>query len=833
MFEIASRLPSDLVIGDGGSVSGRDGVLGDSGGIADEFLTLISADPGFDSVGLDALVQECRSVPGVFSTVALFYPEPGFASGTRRYISAVSDMNQRVPAEPVMLRVSRDFLTKCLQVVDLSSVDPDVALGVILLLAREESGGFLNLAAPEVLPGERVQRVKALRPAWYEGPFWALPLLEELLLDQGRPGFRNRLAGFLASCIFERLRANENTGDKRVIPDNGAPWFAAVRDSFDEDLRELVVGAVIASKVVLPMKYFALNTVLQHPVDVVRVGDGVLMVTEDAILRNSAEVPVAIIAMTEIGNTLRIALRYSIPLPEEVYLGLCVRGEGGYVEHRLKAVDRGGVRQYFGQNAGSEQTYEITVPLSDRGSFEFRILFSDESRTAPLRLNFTRAAARLANIPNSYWLTGNRLFFRREESVTYETRSAVRIAKAEVDFQSVGLRGVGLKRRVYVGGLRALAFLDRGLRRGRKSWIFYDKLYKAGDNGEYSIKAALRKRDGFRKYYILNGDSPDWARLRGDVPVLKFGTIRQKVAFLNCDLVAGTHISPQSYGSFFGGGDDHFRGLFRYKFVDIQHGLTVQNLEATLNRNFDDTRAYCLASPVEHKNLTQEGFGYNESQLHATGLARFDALTDVQDGREIIIAPTWRSYLAAPAQMGKSRGKAGQFTDTLYYKTYSSILSNPDLIESARKGGYRIRFILHPVTSSQRDDFSGNDVVSIESGTDFRYEEELQRTSVLVTDYSGIQFDVAVMGKPIVYFHHPEIPPSYDSSVFDYEKDGLGPIVDSEEDLVRVLCSVMDGSGDLGAAYGSRREAFFYFQDHRNGERVYDVLRSVVDEDGS
>ena len=49
--------------------------------------------------------------------------------------------------------------------------------------------------------------------------------------------------------------------------------------------------------------------------------------------------------------------------------------------------------------------------------------------------------------------------------------------------------------------------------KNRRIWIYYDKSYKAGDNGEYAIKYAATQDDGIEKVYFIEKDSKDGERL--------------------------------------------------------------------------------------------------------------------------------------------------------------------------------------------------------------------------------------------------------------------------------------------------------------------------------
>ena len=114
-----------------------------------------------------------------------------------------------------------------------------------------------------------------------------------------------------------------------------------------------------------------------------------------------------------------------------------------------------------------------------------------------------------------------------------------------------------------------------------------------------------------------------------------------------------------------------------------------------------------------------------------------------------------------PPVMGSTRPYNPEFKQTDYFKIFQSLLENERLQKAAEEAGYRILFLLHPVISAQKDDFQVHGNVELLSAAESNYEKLLTEASLMVTDYSGIQFDFAYMRKPVVYFHPPKLPPHY------------------------------------------------------------------------
>ena len=153
------------------------------------------------------------------------------------------------------------------------------------------------------------------------------------------------------------------------------------------------------------------------------------------------------------------------------------------------------------------------------------------------------------------------------------------------------------------------------------------------------------------------------------------------------------------------------------------------------------------------------------------------------------------------------------------------MINNKNLIQKAKKCGYKIIYLLHPCTSSQINDYDKNDYVELIAATDnLNYEKILTESSLMVTDYSGVQFDFAYMYKPIIYFHPKELPPSYEEGEYKYETMALGEIVNNSEQLVDLICEYMDNECKIKNEYKNRIDKFFKYHDYNNCERVYNEI---------
>ena len=183
------------------------------------------------------------------------------------------------------------------------------------------------------------------------------------------------------------------------------------------------------------------------------------------------------------------------------------------------------------------------------------------------------------------------------------------------------------------------------------------------------------------------------------------------------------------------------------------------------------------------------------------------------------------SAMPVSASEGVARDYNPNFRHTDYFKVYNSLMNDPRLLAAARQYGYRIQYVLHPIVSPQAEDFTKNDLVEIIPSTGaMSYEKLFCEAALMVTDFSGVQFDFAYMRKPVVYLHHNDIPQHYENGTFFYDTMGFGEICHTNDELIDVLCEYMKHDCVMPQMYRERADDFFAFSDDHNCERIYPHL---------
>ena len=486
--------------------------------------------------------------------------------------------------------------------------------------------------------------------------------------------------------------------------------------------------------------------------------------------------------------------------------------------------DRYSLTKYFGISAYKKFTFHLELPLDyakERQTVEFFARY--RYTVIPLKLSFLHHWAKFTQSPAcSYWRF-NRYIAHVENSkiIAVTHASAMRTLKSELRFLP---RVFKESKRCFM--TRMEYWLTRPFFKNKKIWLMYDKLYKGGDSCEYLYRYCADKKDGISRYYIIDKNTSDYKKLKADgLKPVKTHSFKHKMLFLNTDIALITNSNVFPFNGYSMDKSRFIRGLCNFPSMCLQHGLSVQKCAMAQQRIVDNTQMYFLASKYEYKNLSNHVYNYQGFDiLKMTGIGRYDGLIS-NDKKQILLSPTWRMYNAMPVTTseGEQRAYNPEFKHTTYYKIYNDLINNPKLISTAKKTGYQIKYLLHPILSAQVNDFTPDPYVEVISSVgDLNYEKILTESSLMVTDYSGVQFDFAFMKKPLVYFHPSQLPAHYEDGGFFYDTMGFGEICTESEQLVDTLCDYMEHGCKMKVQYIRRVEDFYTFNDdHNNCERIY------------
>lgn len=489
--------------------------------------------------------------------------------------------------------------------------------------------------------------------------------------------------------------------------------------------------------------------------------------------------------------------------------------------------ERYSLTKYFGKAAYKRFGGRVVIPVDPSlNNQKFTFYAEYNGVRQPLKMEFKSHTSRISGKPKyAYWNVSKYTLYSSKKSIVIRKRSAKYTLYRELKCLKEMFMGIGKKPILVLFLMRLAYWFTRPFYRKKTIWMFYDKLYKGGDSSEYLYKYAMKQNDGIKKYYVLDKHSADYRRMKneGYKPV-KRNSPRHFLIFLNAKMMIVSNSTVFAFHNFPLSHSAYIKGLTDFHVCCVQHGLSVQKIAIAQRRLRDNTRLYFCASKYEIDNLSQPQYNYEgQNALRLTGVPRYDGLVN-EDKKQLLIAPTWRmqSALLVSRNEGVARDYNPNFKETEYYKIFNGLINNDRLIGAAKQYGYRIHYVLHPIVSPQADDFDKNDYVDIiPSIGDMSYEKEFRESSLMVTDYSGIQFDFAYMRKPLVYLHHYRIPQHYEEGTYHYDTMAFGEICRDENELIDLLIEYMKNDCKMKDEYRRRADDFFAYSDRNNCQRIY------------
>lgn len=347
-------------------------------------------------------------------------------------------------------------------------------------------------------------------------------------------------------------------------------------------------------------------------------------------------------------------------------------------------------------------------------------------------------------------------------------------------------------------------------------WLISDRPMMGGDNGEALFRyLSSNPINGVETYFVLRSDSPDYEKLSALGNVVQYGS-KKHIRLQNRAAFVISSAADEFVINRFGSLRYVLKSVGGARFVFLQHGVTKDDMSGWLNRWNKNISLFVTASEREKQSITQNPmYGYSCKEVKLTGFPRHDLLLNEAKRhvaeKKILIAPTWRSNIAGKTITGKgTRAENPDFENSDYYCFYQTLINNQLLISAAEKMGFSITFLIHPAFAQESRKFTSS-YVHIKDSYDYRF--EFVTSSVMLTDYSSVAFDFALLGKPIVYaqcdsdaFYREH---SWERGYFDYQSDGFGEIVCSLEETVDALIRYME-SPTMPKLYKDRVDSFFF-----------------------
>ncbi|WGE69271.1 CDP-glycerol:glycerophosphate glycerophosphotransferase [Actinobacillus equuli subsp. haemolyticus] len=365
------------------------------------------------------------------------------------------------------------------------------------------------------------------------------------------------------------------------------------------------------------------------------------------------------------------------------------------------------------------------------------------------------------------------------------------------------------------------------------SWIFMDRDVQADDNAEHLYRYVRENYPEQICYFALNRNSHDWDRLEKDnFNLLEFGSDKFEKQLRKASKIISSHFDSYIQ-NYFKDEYDHSK-----KFVFLQHGVIQSDLSNVLLYKRNMLRML-TTTVAEYNSIVQENSHYQvgKKEVMLTGLPRHDSLLkgNFKNNKQILIMPTWRNYIVGEAiDNGNTRAINPHFMETDYAQHWSSLLRSPRLEELAKTYGYKIVFAPHKNIEPYLSHLQVPEYIEVWSAntSTFGIQQLFQQSQLMITDYSSVAFEMGLLEKMVLYYHFDQEKVFSGNHIaqrgyFSYEKDGFGPVANTESNLLDNLEQLLINEGKPFEPYLSRIMQTFPFKDGRNCERALQAIKEL------
>lgn len=364
-----------------------------------------------------------------------------------------------------------------------------------------------------------------------------------------------------------------------------------------------------------------------------------------------------------------------------------------------------------------------------------------------------------------------------------------------------------------------IAFL---LFKGKRIWLISEVDFDARDNGLHFFKYLNQYHPEINSVYLISKKNPFFNSISEIGKTCEPHSYRHMLIFIAAQFKISTLVhgcSPSWCVTKF---------LLKHhgpgKNIALKHGI-FKNLHPNYFKKNAHLDMICCGGKDEFEFI-DKNFEYEPGIAKYTGLARFDALHNLDLRNEIFIMPTWRRWL-------DNISSEEEFSKSLYYKMWHSFISDDRLNKICFKNKMEICFYIHPKLNRFTSllNKEGSNIKFLSSKAGDSVQEHLKKAAVMITDFSSVFFDFAYMRKPAIYYQFDEeeyYKSHYIKGYFDYRENGFGPVVTEKDQLVEEIEKIIRNNNQMEKLFLDRANSFFVLSDSNNCERIFNGIIEVA-----
>ena len=406
-------------------------------------------------------------------------------------------------------------------------------------------------------------------------------------------------------------------------------------------------------------------------------------------------------------------------------------------------------------------------------------------------MNFKRKLKRLVPNEKNNW--------RNKLKIYNELADKIAIDEKTILFQSsVGRNYTGSPRYIYE------EMIEKGLDKEYKiAWVFEESVYndiELPGNGtkldKSSLKFLLYSRKS--KYWIFDTRQPNYLKKNKDTVFIQtwHGTPLKKLALdmETVDMSGNTDI-------------EKYRKKFKRNTADWDYLVSQNSYSTEIFR-----RAFAFDGEMLEIGYPRNDILFKKNTKEDIEEIK-EKLNIPKDKKVILYAPTWRD---------------NEFHKNGIYKFATEM--DFDAMKEALEDDYLL-IVKYHYSVKENIDWDKYAPFIIECNETWDIQELYLISDILITDYSSVMFDYAILKRPMLFF-------TYDLEFyknklrdfyFDMVAEVPGPLVETTEDLIAEIKSLNDD--DYFEKYGDKYEKFNEkFNEFDNGTASSEIIKIITDD---
>ncbi|HDZ5240851.1 TPA: CDP-glycerol glycerophosphotransferase family protein [Campylobacter coli] len=358
-------------------------------------------------------------------------------------------------------------------------------------------------------------------------------------------------------------------------------------------------------------------------------------------------------------------------------------------------------------------------------------------------------------------------------------------------------------------------------------WLLMDRDYEADDNAEHLYRYIMQNHPEQEIVFALRKESSDWKRLEKErFNLIEFGSFEferiikkaSKVISSHCDAYLGRYLKQ-----------------FNKDFIFLQHGVTfASDVSAWFNCN-PWIKMITVANTLEWHNIADNysRYKFGKKEVLLTGFARHDSLLkkSKKENKQILIMPTWRKNIVGNVIPNTGIREINlEFLECEYFKKWKSVIQSSQLEQLVKKYDYKIYFFPHFQIRPYLSYFQVPSYIQVDvRNNGMSLQNIFANVDLMITDYSTACSEMAIQNKPTIFYQFDEeenlqgIHHQRDYN-FDYRKNGFGPVVNNESELMVKLDELLNNKCELDNFYSKNITQTFIHRDIESCSRIYNSI---------